>query len=189
LDGSRVTLFEYIAIAFSMVISFTALRALSGVPHAIQAGKRYWVHLAWLVSTLASVLLTFWIFWWNRGVEWNFITFALVLVPPCLLYVFVSLLVPEDSSAVTSWKEHFFKVRIRLFVTGVVWDITAFIGATLTSGVGDLPSSAFVVLPALFVTHSVGALSSKPEVHAVLVAVPPAVIAISALTVFFQPTQ
>jgi len=175
-----VTLFEYIAIAFSMVISFTVLRALSGVPHAVQTGKRYWVHLAWLGSTLATVLLRFWAFWGYRGAEWNFIIFALVLVPPGLLYVLVSLLVPEDSSAVDSWKEHF------LFLTAIAWDITAAMGIIVTSGVRTFPT---LIFGALFITHSVGALSSEPKLHALLATVPPAVIAFVGLTVLFQPMQ
>ena len=85
-----------------------------------------------------------------------------------------------------SWEEHFFKVRFRLFVTAVAWDITAFMGVTLTFDVGT-PSN--LIFGALFVTHSVGALSSDPKLHAVLAAVPPVMVAISGLTVLFQPMQ
>ena len=181
-----MTLFEYIAIAFSMVASFTVLRALSGVPHAIQRERRYWVHLTWLGSTLATVLLMFWGFWWARDVEWNIITFAWALLLPGVLYVFVSLLVPQDPSTVTSWKQHFYTVRHRLFVTAIAWDITgAFTGPILTGGEIYLPV-AFVFAGALAI-HSVGAISRKPTVHAIIVLVPPAMIAILGLTIFFQP--
>ena len=107
-------------------------------------------------------------------------------MPPGLLYVFVSLLVPEDSSAVDSWKEHFFKVRLRLFLTAIAWDITAFMGLILSHRVG---TPSILIFGALFITHSVGALSSEPKLHALLATVPPAMVAVSGLTVFFQPMQ
>jgi hypothetical protein len=182
LGGADVTLFEYIAIAFSLVQSFTVLRALSGIPHAIQRARRYWVHMTWLGSTLATVLFTFWTFWWNRDAEWNFVLFALALVPPSVLYVFVSLLVPQDPAAVASWREHFFAVRFRLFVTAIVWDITFFWAALVRSDEFSTPG-AF----ALLVVHFLGAISARPVLHAVLVLVPPTLIAILGLTMFLRP--
>jgi hypothetical protein len=180
-----VTLFEYIAIAFSMVQSFTVLRALSGVPHAIQIDRRYWVHLTWLGSTLATVLFSFWAFWGFKDFDWNFAVFAWVLVAPSLLYVFVSLLIPQDPSAVTSWREHFYSIRLRLFSTAIAWDLAAMLGSIINSG--ESRGAVHFMFAVLLLVHSVGAISSRPAVHAVLAIVPPVLVVVSGLTIYFLP--
>ena len=73
-----MTQFEYIAIAYSMVLSFTVLRALSVLPHAVRIGRRYWVHTTWVCLTLGTTLLMFWNFWLYREIE---------LTLPCLFLV------------------------------------------------------------------------------------------------------
>ena len=45
-----MTLFEYLAIAFSLVLSFAAMRLVAGLPYAVQADRRYWVHLVFVFS-------------------------------------------------------------------------------------------------------------------------------------------
>ncbi len=184
-----MTLFEYNEIAFSMVQSFTVLRALSGIPHAIAHGRRYWIHLTWLCSAVATVLMMFWTFWFARDLEWNFILFAWVLLSPGALYVFVCLLVPEAPSTVTSWRQHFYSVRLRLFLTAIAFDITYFMGGIVNRD--DLEPEfrvpIFLGFPFLLAVHSLGAISKSPTVHAVLPFIPPALIAIAGLTILFQP--
>jgi hypothetical protein len=71
-----------------MVLSFMVLRILSVIPHAIQTEKRYWVYLIWIANTLATVFLLFWSFWWFRDVDWNIVSFILILASPGILYVY-----------------------------------------------------------------------------------------------------
>ena len=40
-----MTLFEYLAIAFSLVFSFIAARLVAGLPHALDSSRRYFVYL------------------------------------------------------------------------------------------------------------------------------------------------
>ncbi len=185
LERTSVTLFEYIAIAYSMVGSFAVLRALSGIPHAIQGGKRYWVHLTWLLATLGTVLLTFWTFWWARDVVWNLVSFVMALVPPGLLYVFVSLLVPENPETVASWKDHFYAVRRRLFLTAVAWDLMVYLGVAMRSE--EPPSVA--VFGSLIAIHLTGAISRNPRVQVLLAGIIPVALAAIGLIDFFQPAQ
>ena len=37
-----MTLFEYLAIAFSLVLSFSAMRLVAGLPYAAHPNRRYW---------------------------------------------------------------------------------------------------------------------------------------------------
>jgi hypothetical protein len=180
-----VTLFEYIAIAYSMLGSFAALRALSGIPHAIQDGKRYWVHLTWLFATLGTVLLSFWAFWWSRDVLWNIVSFVTVLASPGIGYVFVSLLVPENPETVDSWRDHFYAVRLRLFLIAIAWDIMTFLGAALRPD----HSPSVAVFGSLIAIHLTGAISREPRVQALLAGTIPVVVAAIELAFFFQPAQ
>ena len=95
---SELTLFEYLAAGYVLMLSFAVLRALSGVPHAARSPSRYWVHLSWLSTALASCLVGFWAFWFYREVEWTFFQFIGALAPPALLYTYVSLLVRGGGS-------------------------------------------------------------------------------------------
>jgi hypothetical protein len=181
-----VTLFEYIAIAFSMVLSFMVLRILSVIPHAIQTEKRYWVYLIWIANTLATVFLLFWSFWWFRDVDWNIVSVILILASPGILYVYVSLLVPDNAADVKSWRDHFYLVRFRLFLTSIVWVVVAIFGGHF---IAPAESIELVMAVALIIINSIGAASSKPAVHAVLVLIPSVIILIVSLLVYFQPMQ
>ena len=110
-----MTLFEYLAIAFSLVFSFCGARLVSGLPHAVRQDRRYWVHLCFVVWQLFVTVFIFWVFWSFRNVNWNFPTFAIVLTSPGLVYFNACTLVPENPSSVESWRDtiriDFFKER------------------------------------------------------------------------------
>ena len=58
-----MTLFEYLAIAFSLVFSFSAMRLVAGLPYAAQANRRYWVHLVFVSAHLLLTAVGFWNLW------------------------------------------------------------------------------------------------------------------------------
>ena len=98
-----MTLFEYLAIAFSLVFSFAGMRLVGGLPYAVQPSRRYWIHLNFVCLLLLAAVVQFWIFWSYRTVEWTLPTFLLVLLSPGLIYYNACTLIPENSSAVESW--------------------------------------------------------------------------------------
>ncbi len=160
-----MTQFEYIAIAYSMVLSFTVLRALSVLPHAVRIGRRYWVHTTWVCLTLGTTLLMFWNFWLYREIEWTLPRLALVLANPSILYVMASLLAPGDPSATESWREYFFSIRLRFFATAIAWDVSAL---TENFVLGDLPAFHFfnIQLGVITLAHVAGAASERAGVQA-----------------------
>jgi hypothetical protein len=165
-----MTQFEYIAIAYSMVISFTVLRALSVLPHAVEGGRRYWVHTTWICLTLVTTLGMFWSFWLYREIAWTLPRFTLVLANPAILYVFVSLLAPADPSGTESWREHFSSIRLRLFLTGIAWDLS---GLTENFVFLDLPvfHLSNIQLGLATLAHLVGAASKRAGVQSAVVLV------------------
>ena len=181
-----MTLFEYLAAGYILMLSFAVLRAMSGVPYAVQTSRRYWVHTLWLVAGLAFCLVAFWAFWPYREVEWTIFKFTNTLAIPALLYAHTSVLVPPDPSAVDSWRDYFFAVRLPLFATGTAFMAMVTVSNQLTLGVAPLhPSQLGNYL--LVGMYAAGLFSAKPKVHVVLAVVPPTLIAVYFFTLLTTP--
>ncbi len=111
-----MTLFEYLSVGYSIVLSLTIVRLLGGLPAALASDRRYWVHVAWIGIVLIRSLLFWWSFWsYHEVAAWNFFSFALVLLVPGLLYIMAAALIPDSPSSVGSWQAHFYAVHRRFF--------------------------------------------------------------------------
>ena len=111
-----MVLFEYIAIAFSLVFSFTVLRLVSGLPYSARPGRTYWVHLLFLLAFLLWVVNAFWAFWSYHDVEWTYLRYIVALSSPAAQYYVAVILVPSEPAEVTSWRDYYFSVRRRAFI-------------------------------------------------------------------------
>ena len=175
-----MTLFEYLAAGYVLILSLAVVRGISGVAYALRRSSRYGVHLAYLSIVLANCLVSFWVFWFFRDVEWTFYRFVATLAIPVLFYVHVSVLVPPDPSTVSSWQVHFFDVRTPLLGTGAL-----FMGAVLGSNQALLGVSAFQLASlgpwTLLAICAIGASSAKPRLHTVLALGPPVLAVITIL--------
>src|SRR5262245_10692370 len=117
------------------MLSLAVLRGVSGIPHATRYPGRYWVHVSWLSSALATCFIAFWAFWPYREVEWTLFRFMNSLAIPTLLYAYISLLVPTDPSTVESWRDYFYDVRARVFSIGAIFMAFVVISNQATLGV------------------------------------------------------
>jgi hypothetical protein len=108
-----LSLFEYVAIAFSLIFSFAVLRLVGGISYALEPGRVYWVHAAHVGFQLLGNVISFWVMWSYREVEWTLPTFLFVLTGPTLYYFNASVLIPEAPASVESWRAHYFSVRKR----------------------------------------------------------------------------
>ena len=163
-----MTLFEYIAVAASLVCSFAALRLLGGVADAFQPGRRYWVHTSWIFLLVFLITLNWWLFWSYREVEWNYARFMLSLLPLGLLYVLTTLLVPSDAPRIRSWRDYYFEIRVRFFALNI-----AYVGALTVNTVVLLGHPVFHwrrVLPVILcAAFAAGLLSRSPRLHAAVI--------------------
>jgi hypothetical protein len=167
LAGQKLTLFEYLGAANTLILSFAILRGVSGVPYALRPSSRYGVHFVYLSLALTNCLISFWVFWFLRDVEWTFYRFVVSLLIPILIYVHVSLLVPPDPSTVSSWRAHFFGVRIPVFTSGAAVFVAIAVGhQTLL----EIPALHPLELPvyATIAIYSMGLTSVKPKLHTAL---------------------
>lgn len=159
-----MTLFEYLAIAFSLVFSFSAMRLVSGLPHALMADRRYWVHLVLVVVQLLSTAVVFWAFWSFRKVEWDFPSFMVALANPSLIYFNSCALMPESPASVESWRDYYYAVRLRYYLGVCSWCVVVAAGSVLVMGLPILHPTRFGQLTILAVAI-LGATSKKPRVH------------------------
>ena len=139
-----------------------------------------------LLATLGTVLLAFWTFWWSRDVLWNLVSFVVALAPPGILYVFVSLLIPENPETVASWERPLLRGSSSpLPDRRHLGFYDVYLGAAMRSE--EPPSVA--VFGSLIAIHSTGAISRNPRIQALLAGIIPAVVAATGLVFFFQPAQ
>jgi len=181
-----MTHFEYLAIAFSLLFSFAAVRLVGGIPYALAPGRRYWVHLSLVFHELLRVAAGFWAFWSFRAIAWTFPTFLLALVGPGLVYFLAATLVPADPTGVDSWQEFYFSVRRRYFLAIIFWAVAI---ATTTTILVHMPwSHPFRLVQLGFLAFGIiGATFASPRVHAGLALVSLILPAVAALTVLLPP--
>jgi hypothetical protein len=152
------------------------------VPHALEPGRRYWVHVSWLMLSIGLCLVGFWAFLSYRHVEFTLPRFIAVLSSPALIYMYSSLVSPADPSLVESWREHFFRVRIALFGTGVLLMGQVLLNNYLFLGLSPLSIDALSTL-ALFLVFAIGLISANPQLHSILALAPPVLLVITVLVV------
>ena len=181
-----MTLFEYLAVAFSLVLSLAAVRLLSGLSVAFIPERRYWPHVTWLIFVLLACALVWWNFWSFREATWNFFSFLLVLIGPALLYLQAAALVPENPGAVRSWHDHFFATRTRLFYAIGAFFLVAALSSWILI---DLPllHPGRVVQASAFGLAVAGARSTNERLHEALAVIFLALLSIAAAAVLLQP--
>ena len=98
-----MTLFEYLTVAVSIVLSMGIIRLIDGLRPAWRAPARYWVHLIWVFIKIWSHAQYWWLLWgYREGTDWNFPFFLYLLVGPALLYMQVSMLLPPRPETISS---------------------------------------------------------------------------------------
>ncbi|MEM8564600.1 MAG: hypothetical protein AAGF57_20330 [Pseudomonadota bacterium] len=157
-------LFEYIAIAFSMIFSFTVLRLVGGLPYACRPSDLYWPHLLFTLTTLVYVLNAFWAFWSYREVQWTYLKYLIALASPAAQYFTIAVLIPVQASDVTSWRDYYQSVRSRFFLGMILVTIISAVSTTVIINMPlyhPLRAGQMVI----FVISVAGLISANAKVH------------------------
>jgi hypothetical protein len=162
-----MSLFEYVAIAFSLIFSFAVLRLVGGISHVLDPGRRYWVHAAHVCFQLLATAVSFWIMFSYRDVEWTLPGFLLVLVIPALFYFNANVLIPEAPASIESWRVHYFAIRKRYWIAVCLWTVVTSITSTTLLEVPIVHHSRAVQL-LIFAFGVGGIVSASPRVHETL---------------------
>lgn len=181
-----MTLFEYLSVAVSIVLSLSAAQILSTLRVVMRADRRYWVHVFWVAFVLYSHLIIWWEFWAFREVSWTLGTFALVLVNPGLLFVASNTLVYSDTAEDGSWEDHFYAVHRSFFPTyGVLILVSVLRDDVLLGASVEFPRllpEAFMVLICV-----VGWVSGNRRIHLGLALLSLCAIVASTVFLWLQP--
>ena len=182
-----MTLFEYLATFVSIVLSFGVIRLLDGLPAAVQGGRRYAIHLTWVIAVLWTQVQFWWAFWsYSTGVAWNYPKFLLVLASPLLLYSLAITLIPRDSGTVESWRDHFYHVRPRFCYLFACWFVA--IGLANWFVLAQPFLNGLRLIQGLFLMlFLIGVVSKRPWFHALLAASLVAMLVASVVFLFLEP--
>ncbi len=167
-----MTLFEYLSVATSIVLSLSAVQLLTRLRSTIDPTDRHWVHALWVILVLFGHLIVWWEFWGYRNVTtWNFASFALLLLNPGILFVASNVLVDSDKERDSrDWQKHFYDVHRSFFATFGLLPVVSILRRWVLTDIpmlstNNLPEVGFGFL------CLVGFLSSNRSVHAGLVVV------------------
>ena len=184
-----MTLFEYLSVAFSIVLSLGAAGLLRALRAVFMSRRRYWVHATWVVAILFSHALAWWSLWSYSEVEhWDLLSFLMVLIQPGTLYLVASLLVGDAISTETRWYDHYFRVRVWFFSARAVYIAAIIAGSWLVLGIPLLhPSRAFGAFG--IALSIIGISSSTDRVHAVLAILNLLAILATAFALYIEPIR
>ena len=157
-----MTTFEYLAVAYSLLFSITALRLVGALPYVFRRDRVYGVHAAIVVLLIFAITFNFWTFLGYQNIEWTFIKFLGLLAIPATLYFMASMLVPDHPELVESWKEHYYHRRVQYFSGHIGWMVIAIINTTF---ILDLPlTHPMRGLQVAFLIIGLCSLGSKREI-------------------------
>jgi len=160
--------FEYFSVAVSVILSFGALRLLDALPFVFSRERRYWPHALWVVNLLLLHVHIWWVFWgWSNAPQWTYREFVLLLAPAGLLYALAGTLVTHSAHEVASWREHFWRIRVRLFTLLSCNVVVLALGGWIIAEI-PLRTPLRVAQASLLVGFVFGALSRNARFHAAL---------------------
>jgi hypothetical protein len=170
LGESDMTHFEYLAVSFSIVLSFAVVRILAGISDVFARGRVYWVHAAWVLHLLLFLAYYWWNIWSYRDVSWNFITFLTTLAGISLIYYQVATVIPAVPAGVASWQEHFYTVRTQFFGAQIAWALTILFNTSYILHVSAFHGSRVAQVVTLLVGIA-GVSTHQHRIHGLLVTI------------------
>ncbi len=162
-----MTLFEYISIATSLILSFSLARTLANISPIFTSKHRYWVHSTWVLGLLASHASLFWQIWLYQDAQaWTLLEFILLLLGPIMLLIGASLLVPVGP--VADYRTHFESIRTPFYVSLIVLHVQPI---PLSYMLFDIPliNPLLVSATTLSIAAGIALILRKPAVDKVLV--------------------
>ena len=164
--GRAMSHFEYITVAFSIVVALCVARCLEAIPSALHPGRRYWIHGLWVFIKLLNVVVLWWSAWLFREWEWAYSDFIALLLSPGLIYLQVIFLVTTEPAAIEDWRSHYYAQARQFFLLNAALNPLLLAGNLLSP---DPNAAAAVAQIGLFVGSLAAAFSRAEKVHAAFV--------------------
>lgn len=111
-----MSLFEYLSVAISIVLSMSIVRSLEAVGDVIDPRRRDRLHLIWFLAKAFEPALVWWSIWALQDeLNWTYPSFLLCLSGPVLLFFQITTLTTREPDEVADWGTHFMASRRRFF--------------------------------------------------------------------------
>ncbi len=111
--------FEYVSVAAALIFALVIGRLVGGIPAAMKQERFYWVQAVWILVMLLVSVFQWWGAWRMRGIDWTPVRFLWLLLMPGILLIRSIILVGVNPDAITSFRQHFFRIRIPFFALGL----------------------------------------------------------------------
>jgi hypothetical protein len=163
-----VSLFEYLTVAISIVLSMSIVRSLENVGDVLDPARRDRIHLVWFATKSFQPALLWWSIWGlHDQTSWNYLAFLLCLAGPIFLFFQITTLTTREPDAVADWGEHFMSCRRRFFGANLA---LAASGPALLLALRDPGAALYLVSGATpeIVISIVGMRSTSRRVHLML---------------------
>jgi hypothetical protein len=129
-EAGSADIFLHIRVVIGIILGLGITRLLTGVAAFVQhpgRQKLYWVHLAWVLSILITLVHFWWWEFWLVGLgHWNFGIYVFVIVFAILLFLLCALLFPTDIAEYAGYEDYFISRRrwfFGVFAATIVFDL------------------------------------------------------------------
>ncbi len=166
-----MTLFEYLTVAISIVLSMSIVRSLEAAGDVIDPKRRDRIHVMWFLAKAFQPALTWWSIWGlHAETAWTYLAFLLCLSGPIILFFQITTLATREPDDVPDWGAHFMNVRRRFFGAEIAGAATA---PALIASFGDLETAQYLVQGAVLETALaiVGLSTTNRRIHLVLASI------------------
>ena len=181
-----MTLFEYLSVAVSIVLSLALVRLIAGLRSAAESNARHWIPLTWIGILIGLCLAHWWTSWSFREAQWTFPTFVLMILGPAILYFIATVLIPDNRASAVDWKEHFLKKRTQFYAALIAYMALSTVDGYLILG-APLFAPARIGQAAGFLLAMSGLTIRKPNFHGFITVLFAFLFVAAALTLIAAP--
>ena len=128
----RSSEFPFISVMFAVIMGMGVVYILMAIAAIIRWGHQqitpYWLHLSWIIFMLLLHFHVWWGLWDLQSVEsWHYFSYLYLLSGPVLLFVAVSIIIPDiQQSEKIDLRQFYFDHSTRFFLTltlAVIWGL------------------------------------------------------------------
>jgi len=167
----QIAPYQHVVVVMSIVLGLSVTQLLKGLAQLYRTRnsvRPYWLHTAWVVLLVFFSLVLWWLFWNYRSIEdWSFFRFVLYLSPMIVFYFLTSIVIPDPSDPVTSYKDYYFSSRAGFFGTFALQIVLAHVAGVVVRGLPVLDPADPLRL-AMVALLLIAMRSASARVHAVV---------------------
>ena len=121
-----MTQFEYLGVFISVIVGLAVAHMITSAGNLILYKKEirlYWPHSLWCLNILLYLVNFWWfVFYWNRLEQWQYLIFLLLIFYAILLSLLKLVLIPPGFRSGFDFKEHFYARRKWFFgLSALIW--------------------------------------------------------------------